>query len=264
MSTSEHAFLDPQLTAATLDRFFSRSSILRDIRDVRPRLSGTLLDVGCGYMPYRSLLLEAPSSVEHYLGLDLVSDEIYRAKPDLTWDGITIPLPDQSVDCALATEVLEHCPEPSLVVAEIFRVLKPGGVFFFTVPFLWPLHDVPYDHFRYTPFALFRLLDTGGFDTIEIRPRGGWDASLGQMLGLWVRRRPMSRRLRRILSLLALPLLKYLYRADVSPKFEESPMIAGLSGTAYRPKGVPPAPPPASDEVSAAPIPSNSRYPECL
>ena len=97
-------------------------------------------------------MLSAPSRVEKYIGLDL-KDNIYQ-KPDVEWDGRTIPLADNSIDCALAMEVLEHCPEPEVVLREALRVLKPGSSLFLTVPFVWPLHDVPHDEYRYTPFAL--------------------------------------------------------------------------------------------------------------
>ena len=41
-----------------------------------------------------------------------------------------MPFEDESYDCAFGTEVLEHCPNPEIVMKEVFRVLKPGGVFF--------------------------------------------------------------------------------------------------------------------------------------
>jgi SAM-dependent methyltransferase len=212
-----------------------RSTILSALLETAPQLSGTLLDVGCGYMPYKSLVFKPPSSVTKYVGLDMEST-IYTAKPDLLWDGRRIPLSENAVDCALATEVFEHCPNPEIVMHEAVRVLKPNGLLFFTVPFLWPLHDVPYDQYRYTPFALERHLKNAGFVQITMRALGGWDASLAQMIGLWVRRRPMSVRKRAILSQFAAPLVRYLSHHDRRPaKFHESSMITGLVGTARKP-----------------------------
>jgi len=95
----------------------------------------------------------------------------------------------QRIEDSIATEVFEHCPDPEIVMKEIWRVLKLGGILFFTVPFLWNLHETPYDEYRYTPFALKRHLTQSGFTEIEIKAMGGWDAALAQMLGLWVRRR---------------------------------------------------------------------------
>jgi SAM-dependent methyltransferase len=230
-------FLSPVCSAYSLDSYHVRNSIVVALRKVVPLFCGTVLDIGCGQMPYKSLILGAPSRADRYLGLDLASNEYYHCAPDLTWDGKTIPLPDSSIDCALATEVLEHCPEPGTVLSEVSRVLKPSGLFFATVPFLWPLHDVPYDEYRYTPFSLQRLLAAVGFYQIQITAFGGWDASLAQMLGLWVRRRPMSERQRRILQRLVVPLYRWLTAHDVPPQaFVQSEMITGLALTAKKEK----------------------------
>ncbi len=70
--------------------------------------------------------------------------------------------------------------------------LKTNGLFFFTVPFLWPLHDCQHDEFRFTPWSLERLLRDANFDQIEIKSTGGWDHSLAQAIGLWLKRRPMG------------------------------------------------------------------------
>jgi SAM-dependent methyltransferase len=235
---SAKEFLSPAFTPNNLDRFLARSSILRAFKEVLPRFSGTLLDVGCGCMPYKPLVLQSPSQVEKYIGLDLVNNG--RQKPDLVWDGKIIPLDDCSIDCALLTEVLEHCPEPEKVIKEIFRVLKPGGLLFLTVPFSWTLHEVPHDEYRYTPFALERLLKNSGFEQIKLKALGGWDASLAQMLGLWVRRRLgfslQARLLKFILSILLFPIIWFLIKVDSLPKeFSDFTMITGLSGVALKP-----------------------------
>jgi SAM-dependent methyltransferase len=229
-----HDFLNPLCMVPTLDIFAHRRAILGALRSQLRHFNGTVLDIACGFMPYKTLLLAPPSRAERYIGLDLRGG-VY-GKPDLEWDGCTIPLGDASIDGALATEVFEHCPDPDAVMREAYRVLKPGALLFLSVPFLWPLHEVPHDEYRYTPFALERHLRDAGFQHITLQALGGWDACLAQMIGLWVRRRAMSPRKRAILSRIALPAIRYLAGRDQPPRtFEESSMITGIAGTAIKP-----------------------------
>jgi len=188
-------------------------------------------------MPYKSYVLEN-SSIVKYIGLDIENALVYDAtvKPDFTWDGIRMPFKNGEFETVFGTEVLEHCPNPAIILNEVNRVLKTGGSFFFTVPFLWPLHEVPHDEFRYTPFSLKRLLEENGFENIDIKATGGWHASLAQMLGLWVRRAPLSNRRRKLLTALFKPIIKYFIKIDRYSQFEfnQSQMITGLYGTAYK------------------------------
>jgi len=132
--------------------------------------------------------------------------------------------------------VLEHCPEPEMVLKEVFKVLKPEGIFFFTVPFLWNLHEVPNDEYRYTPFSLERHLKNAGFKEINLNATGGWHAAMAQMLGLWVRRSPMSNTKRKWLSILLKPIIQFLIKMDIPAQitFKEGQMITGLYGTAKK------------------------------
>jgi SAM-dependent methyltransferase len=236
--SGNNSFIQPRLSLGELDVYFVRRSILNELKTHIKAFQGTLLDVGCGQMPYKRLLTSGPSRVTQYIGLDLANNPIHKNHPDITWQDGKIPLADGSVDCAIATEVFEHCPDLQAIMHEIYRVLKPGGLLFFTVPFFWPLHEVPYDEYRYTPFALERHLAASGFVGNELNPLGGWDASLAQMLGLWVRRRPMKKWKRRILTCILMPLIYGIHQMDkrLLPKFQESTMITGLSGTARKPE----------------------------
>lgn len=188
-------------------------------------------------MPYKNYILEN-SNVKKYIGLDIENALEYDAavKPDFTWDGKTMPFESESFDCAFGTEVLEHCPDPEIVLKEVHRVLKTGGVFFFTVPFLWNLHEVPHDEYRYTPFSLERHLKNSGFKEIAIKATGGWHASMAQMLGLWLQRSPMSSSKRKFLSIFLKPIIGYLIKKDKSSQvnFTEGQMITGLYGIAKK------------------------------
>jgi len=226
-------FVNIKFESNNLDRYVIRKAILESIKDNLAEFSGKFLDVGCGKMPYREYILDN-SKVQEYIGLDIETALVYdtQIKPDFYWKGKDMPFRENTFDCAFATEVLEHCPEPETVLKEIFRVLKPGGVLFLTVPFLWNLHEVPNDEYRYTPFSLKRHLRNSGFTEIKIEATGGWHASMAQMIGLWVRRSPMKGNRRKILSAVLKPLIKHLIKLDkASPVFfTEGQMITGLYG----------------------------------
>jgi len=57
---------------------------------------------------------------------------------------------DDSVDCVVAVSTLEHVRYPQKVVSEIHRILKPGGVVYISVPFVFPFHADPDDFYRFS------------------------------------------------------------------------------------------------------------------
>jgi SAM-dependent methyltransferase len=133
------------------------------------RVRGTVLDVGCGEMPFRDLL--RPDV--HYTGIDFTGADAFgmRAHDDIVaFDGRHIPFPDDSFDNVLCTEVLEHAEDPVGLVMEMQRVLRPGGILLATVPFAARVHYAPHDHHRFTRFRLARIFQE--FEEIEISERG--------------------------------------------------------------------------------------------
>lgn len=99
-------------------------------------LSQTVLDIGCG----AGLLTNALSLAGHFVtGVDISVSSLQIAEQyDSTQkvcyrvaNAYCLPFADQSFDVVCAMDVLEHVEEPSLLIAEASRVLKPSGCFFF-------------------------------------------------------------------------------------------------------------------------------------
>ena len=65
-----------------------------------------------------------------------------------------IPFPDGHFDALLCTEVLEHAVAPEALIAEMHRVLRPGGSLVLTVPFAARVHHIPYDFHRFTRYQV--------------------------------------------------------------------------------------------------------------
>jgi SAM-dependent methyltransferase len=93
--------------------------------------------------------------------------------------GTRLPFRPAVFDVVLASDVLEHIEDDREAVAEVVRVLKPGGAFIFSVPahpWLFSEHDAALLHFRrYTRTALRHLLEAAG---LEVRRLSYWNAAL--------------------------------------------------------------------------------------
>jgi len=119
---------------------------------------GTLLDLGCG-RPAARQARERGYQPGWYLGLDFDVD----SQPDVAGDVRYLPLRDEAVPALLAASMLEHVYDYRQTIAEIYRVLQPGGCLLIQVPFLLEYHGFPEDYFRYTHVGLRRILEEAGF-----------------------------------------------------------------------------------------------------
>jgi SAM-dependent methyltransferase len=159
----------------------------RAVAGLAPRARGLLLDVGVGDRPYAALF--APH-VRRYVGLEYppacdnlnpgISARLQRAQGvvDVWGDGQRLPFANGLFDTVLSLEVLEHLPDPDLCVAELARVLAPGGTLLASVPFCTPLHALPYDYYRFTAAGIRALLERHGLSVESVTPRGnGADAA---------------------------------------------------------------------------------------
>jgi SAM-dependent methyltransferase len=91
---------------------------------------------------------------KNYVGCDM------RPGPgvDRVEDVTAINLPDGSAGTVLCIETFEHVFEVRRGFDEVFRLLKPGGLFVITSPLNFRIHAYPDDYWRMTPNCLRRLL----------------------------------------------------------------------------------------------------------
>tara|TARA_B100001559_G_C16374060_1_gene563364 strand:- start:19 stop:705 length:687 start_codon:yes stop_codon:yes gene_type:complete len=69
-------------------------------------------------------------------------------------------------------EVLEHTKNPVNAINNLYEVVDNNGYIMLSVPFIFHIHDEPYDFFRFTKYGLEILFKN--FSEIVIKPRNGW------------------------------------------------------------------------------------------
>ena len=160
-----------------------------------------VLDVYCGARPYEDLLpadavitgLDVPGNP--YGLADVVSDEF-------------LPFPDESFDLVMCIEAFHYVSDAEHGVAELRRVVRPGGHVLVSVPLVWEYDRTAFEH-RWTGPELAALF--AGWDDVRIVENGGravsWATLTGSLAGLVQWNLPERRPLR----LAARPLFTGLY-----------------------------------------------------
>lgn len=140
----------------------------RDLRAALAPVRGRVLDIGC---TDKRLAKQLPAGCE-YVGLDYPGTAIgmYRTRPDVFANACALPLVDASVQAVILKDVLEHVRGPQKALAEISRVLSPGGRLVLWMPFLYPIHDAPFDFQRYTEHGMRAYLADHGFEVTGLSP----------------------------------------------------------------------------------------------
>ncbi|MEX0774370.1 MAG: class I SAM-dependent methyltransferase [Phycisphaeraceae bacterium] len=162
------------LRNATNPLWVARRCLLRTVRQQAHHARGRLLDVGCGGQPYRPLFTD----VTRYIGVDLPGAQ----RIDVAASALALPFADAAFDTVLCNQVLEHVPDPGLLIREVQRVLRPGGTLLLTTPQVWGLHHEPHDYFRYTCYGLAHLARSSGMTIVAVAPTCGMWATLVQRL----------------------------------------------------------------------------------
>jgi SAM-dependent methyltransferase len=222
-------FINLKVDKMLISFYLIRKSLLAAVSELKPKLYGTVLDLACGVMPYKEFLKN--DLIKEYIGVDLEPTQYHHlVKPDYYWDGNKIPLEDSSVDFVIATEFLEHYFDTNHILKEINRVLKPGGIFFFTVPNIWPIHEAPYDYHRFTPFTLEEHFKKNHFSSWEIKPLGGFHYHLALSLALWNDFR-LQRKHKKIFKPFLNLFLKFLVKKDKKTNtLQNGDLYSGLYG----------------------------------
>lgn len=143
-------------------------------------LTGRVLDLGAGGTETAHSYRGYSDAVDEYVAVDR-----NRAPGlDAVCDGARLPFRDDAFATVVLSALLEHIP-PSVVgdvLAEVRRVLRPGGHVLAHLPFLYPLHAEPHDYVRPTPSGLRDLFDAAGFSDVDVYRGGGYAEVLLQTL----------------------------------------------------------------------------------
>lgn len=133
---------------------------------------GVVVDLGCGKAPYKNVILQ---SADKYIGVDWQNSMHGQSKVDISADLTKrLPFHEAYVDTVVSFNVLEHLSEPDTFFSECERITKSNGTLHMVVPFLWHVHEEPYDFYRFTRHGLQYLLEKHGFYEITIKPMVGF------------------------------------------------------------------------------------------
>jgi hypothetical protein len=97
----------------------------------------------------------------------------YRASTYPDYDLCEKPLAEEAFDIVLAEQVMEHVLWPYRAVRHVYQMLRSGGWFIVSTPFMLRVHDYPNDCSRWTELGLKHLLIEGGFPAQGITT-GSW------------------------------------------------------------------------------------------
>jgi SAM-dependent methyltransferase len=157
--------------------FLHYRSLFSDLEKASVHAHGRLLDIGCGNKPFEKMF---EGRVSEHIGCDVVQSS--EARADVICPATQLPFESESYGTVLISQVIEHVADHQAMLREAFRVLQRDGVLILSGPMYWPLHEEPYDFFRFTEHGFRFLLKNIGFVGIETVNNGGKWALCGQVL----------------------------------------------------------------------------------
>lgn len=119
-------------------------------------------------------------------GYTYVNIDFSRPPAGVQGDAHRLPFPAETFQIVLSVDTLEHFAEPWTVLAEVQRVLLPGGRLYIWVPWMHPFHGD--DLWRYSPLGLRQMLAAAGLTVESFEGRDGLFTAVGATAGSKVRR----------------------------------------------------------------------------
>lgn len=145
---------------------------VKHYQNVNKYIKGDLIDVGCGYVPLYEMYKDKISSHTCVDWADSFHKNVFL---DYICDLNESPLPfkDDSYDSVILTDVLEHIRKPEQLINELYRIQRKDGILLLSVPFLYPIHEQPFDYYRYSQYALRSMLEDAGYNIKKLDAVGG-------------------------------------------------------------------------------------------
>jgi SAM-dependent methyltransferase len=141
--------------------------VFQDLEDelapVARHLTGKVLNAGCGDRNLAAFLkANGATEVDN-------CDRRSSIPNAIVCDLVEVPVESDTYDSILCNAVLEHVQFPDRVMAELRRLLKPGGTMVVCIPFLQAYHPSP-DYRRYSREGMLELARTHNLDVVDILP----------------------------------------------------------------------------------------------
>ena len=180
-------------------------------------MGGRLLTIGTGFDPYGRHLRD----FRHYVRSDV---SVVDGVTNVVMDGCASCFNSNSFDVVFITEVIEHVLEPSILIEEVYHLLRPGGMLYISAPFMYPIHGESGDYWRFTAEGLAYLFRR--FRNVTVTAHGAVPQAVVDIISVGWRRR-IAAVLRLVTPLLSASVMLRAGAASRAP--------VGYSVTAYKP-----------------------------
>jgi SAM-dependent methyltransferase len=127
--------------------------VVKTTVDILP-IGGPILEIGSLRLPGQEDFADLRPLFPNceYIGTDLQNGlgviSAYKLAEEFGW---------ASVGCVVCIDTLEHVSNPSLLIDNVYEILKYDGIFILVTVFNWVIHKHPYDYWRFTSDGLLEL-----------------------------------------------------------------------------------------------------------